>query len=353
MIDQNTILQIISASAKDAGRIWCAYSGGLDSTVLLHILCKSAHVLCQSDLKSRLCALHVNHGLSDQSDTWERHCYKQCEAWGIPITSERVNVINRGEGLEAEARELRYAVFQRHIGQNDVLLIAHHLDDQVETFLYRTTRGSGLSGLLAMNESRRLGRGLILRPLLDSSRDDLERYAREYRLDWVEDESNHETSFDRNYLRKQVIPLFKNRWPNYKDNLNRVIENLRQDKQLLDDYQQADLITLEEKPERVGVSLSIDAMKEWPSHRIKGVLRYWIRRHGFLAPSQAHLNEVLRMLSARSDSSPCVSWKGCAVRRYQHRLFLHRPLPSAPTCPLSWDGVSEIQHRPSISARGA
>jgi len=189
---------------------WVAYSGGLDSAVLLHLAAQTQS--CRMDLAIR--ALHIHHGLHADADAWTAHCQSNCLSLGIPLTVLRVDAGKRpGQSPEEVARHARYRAIESLIGPGDTVLLAQHRDDQAETLLLQLLRGAGLDGLAAMPVRSRLGAGHLLRPLLDCSRAQLAYYANEHGLAWVEDPSNQELIFDRNFLRREVMPLLRSRWP--------------------------------------------------------------------------------------------------------------------------------------------
>ena len=201
------------------------FSGGLDSTALLDLLVQ----LSRSEQLPPLMAVHVNHGLSPNADAWQLHCEQVCRRLGVPLESRRVEVSNSGKGVEAAAREARYAVFEELLEPGGVVLLAHHLDDQVETFFLRLLRGAGTQGLSAMPANRALGRGILYRPLLEFSRDQLRDYAAQRQLEWVEDESNAQSGPKRNFLRREVLPLVEQRWPfrlhaTYDESISRMLD---------------------------------------------------------------------------------------------------------------------------------
>ncbi|MFT4249068.1 MAG: tRNA lysidine(34) synthetase TilS, partial [Pseudomonas sp.] len=189
--------------------VMVGFSGGLDSSVLLHWLA------CSPAQRARgLSALHVHHGLHPQADAWSRHCAAACAALDVPLRVVRVQVTrDAGEGLEAAARHARHAAFAEHLGHGQRLALAHHRDDQAETFLLRALRASGPDGLAAMTVQRPFAAGTLWRPLLEVSRVALLDYARRHRLAWIEDPANASLEHDRNFLRHRILPLLRERWP--------------------------------------------------------------------------------------------------------------------------------------------
>src|SRR3990167_5845691 len=187
-----------------------AYSGGLDSHVLLHAMAE----LKKDNLELNIHAVHVNHQINPESNNWAIHCKKTCDDLLIPITIETVDLnLKPGDSLEENARNARYAALKQYIDKNSVLLTAHNANDQAETFLLQALRGAGPKGLSAMPAKKRLGDGFLIRPLLSFSREKLEKYALENKLNWIEDDSNVDPRFRRNFLRHAVFPVLKQYWP--------------------------------------------------------------------------------------------------------------------------------------------
>ena len=215
------------------------FSGGLDSTVLLHLLAKLRH---NKQLDSPLRAVHINHQLSSAAKDFEQHCRKTCKALEVPLTVISVQVDGAGSaGPEGEARAARYRAFSENLQQDEVLLQAHHQDDQVETLLLRLLRGAGPRGLAAIPPRRRLGKGWVVRPLLSFSRAELRAYAEAAGLEWVEDPSNSDTSLDRNYCRHVILPAMEERWPSYRRSLHKTATLSREADGLLQDLAAIDL----------------------------------------------------------------------------------------------------------------
>ena len=201
-----------------APKWWLALSGGRDSIVLLDMV----HRWLQSHKGPELHAIHIHHGLSDRADHWARLCEQHCADRGVPFECHRVSVSrDLGLGLEAAAREARYAIFENRLGPGEVLMQGHHQDDQVETVLYRLLRGAGPRGLAGIPATRSLGVGRIIRPLLTSSRAEITAWAEASKLLFEDDPSNVDTSFDRNFLRHEVLPLIATRWPSFRQTVTR------------------------------------------------------------------------------------------------------------------------------------
>lgn len=301
---------------RAAGHCYVGYSGGLDSHVLLHALVK----LLGSE---SLTAIHINHQLSPNADSWQQHCQTCCDDLGVPMITEAVVVENVGQGLEQAAREARYAVFERILNETDLLLLAHHADDQVETVLYRLLRGTGTKGLAGIPMSRPLGLGEILRPLLPYPRVELEAYASAQELQWIEDESNQDTTFDRNFLRQKVVPVLAERWPDYAARVAHSAALCAETDQLAIILAAQDLAAVYERSERIGWSIALEPFMALDTSRQANLLRHWAGQHQLPQPGHRIVETVLHeLLPARQDAEPLVSWGGVQLRRYQKHLHL-------------------------------
>ncbi|MBL8251723.1 MAG: tRNA lysidine(34) synthetase TilS [Candidatus Competibacter sp.] len=303
-------------------RLIVAYSGGLDSHVLLHLL--ATHRAIGPD--RALQALYVDHGLQAASADWGRHCARVCQALDVPFQAVSVAAgPSDGASPEAAARRARYAALAAALDADAALLTAHHRDDQAETLLLQLLRGAGPRGLAAMPASARLGPGLLLRPLLDVDRADLVAYARAHRLRWIEDCSNADPAFDRNYLRHRVLPLLIERWPATARNLARSARLCAETADWLDAEAEADLArTATERAD----ALHLSALRALPEIRQRNLVRHWLRRLGLPVPDHRQLRHILRdSLTAGRDRQPRVRWAGAETRRYRDRLYAMPPLP--------------------------
>ncbi len=302
-----------------ARRYLVAYSGGLDSHVLVHSLASVRDHLQVDELH----AVHVDHGLSPSAGEWRRHCTAVCGALGIPCHVLRVDARPAaGESPEAAARKARYDAIATLLREGDALLTAHHQDDQAETVLLQLLRGSGPRGLAAMPPWDRFGAGWRGRPLLDFGRGDLRLYAQSERLRWIEDDSNYDTGFERNFLRHEVIPLLRSRWPALGRTLARAATHNAEAAALLDQLAARDLVV---EPDG-GVSVTL--LKGLEPGRQRNLLRYWIRGAGLPLPDTVHLQRIIdELLPAAADGAPRVAWQGADVRRYRGRIYAMKPLP--------------------------
>lgn len=312
-------------------------SGGLDSMVLLHALASLPEARARG-----LRAIHVHHGLHADADAWAVHCESACASLGVPLSSVRVDVArDGGEGLEAAARHARHAAFAQALGDGEVLVLAHHRDDQAETFLLRALRGSGVDGLGAMRALRRFGRGWLWRPLLERDRGELEAHARLHRLRWIDDPANADLRFDRNFLRQRILPLLRERWPQAGAALGTAAALSAEASQLLADEDAAALARVRTADPRV---LSRPALLALAPARRARVLRRWIAELGLPPlPAQGWTRIEADVITARADAEPEFAWRDAAVRAW--RDLLHAgPVPPAlpPEWRADWDGRAAL-----------
>jgi tRNA(Ile)-lysidine synthase len=295
---------------------WVAYSGGLDSHVLLHALAS-----LRGRLDAGIGAVHVNHGLQADAECWEIHCRRICEGLGVRYASLQVAAAAAaGESPEAAARAARYAALADWLPARHCLLTAQHQDDQAETLLLQLLRGSGVHGLAAMPAMALLGAGQHQRPLLAFTRAELQHYAVSRRLDWIEDPSNTDTGFDRNYLRQLIMPLLRARWPAVAASLSRSALHCAEAAELVGQLGDEDC---RNAAGRQHGSLSLAGVCALPQARQRNVLRHWIRQATGAVPSTAVLARIVNdVLTSRRDSGPCVRWGGHEVRRYRDELYL-------------------------------
>jgi tRNA(Ile)-lysidine synthase len=294
-LNPEQLWQILSQQPSGSG--FCVgYSGGRDSHVLLHLMAS-----LRERLTVPLRALHVNHGLQEQAHAWAGHCRRVCTALDIPLTVLEVQCdLGSGASVEEAARDARYRAFEQSLAADEWLLLAHHQDDQAETVLLRLLRGAGVHGLAAMPLARRLGPGRLLRPLLDVPAGAIVEYADRQELSWIEDPSNRDPRFDRNFLRYQLLPQLAERWPGYQAPLVRAAEHAREAAELIDALAEMDLERC-----RSGSGLGLAAMRGLPAARQRNVLRLWLRRQGLRPPGQQRLQAGLQaLLQAERDREP-------------------------------------------------
>lgn len=288
-------------------RIALAFSGGLDSSVLLDLIARQ-----DSRQHFELSAIHVHHGLSAHADAWAAFCHDVCLSAGIPLDLVRIDVPQgTAEGLEAAARRLRYERFDACPA--DFILLAHHANDQAETLLFNLMRGAGVRGAAGMPAIAGSA-GRYLRPLLVCSRADLEVYAAEHGVRWVDDDSNTDTRFSRNFIRHEVLPVLERRFPAAVDNLARATEYFAEAQEMLDEIAQLDLGQCQALPVPVSLLAALSTA------RARNVLRYLLARHGLQAPGSKRLEEALRQfIEAAPDRHP-------SLELPTYRLFRRRGL---------------------------
>ena len=301
-------------------RTWVvAYSGGMDSTALLHAMRAFA-----ARHGHELRAVHVNHGLQSAARDFEQHCVKACREWEIPL--ERMHPEEEpgpGLGPEAQAREIRYKALCRHARRGTAVLLAHNRDDQAETLLLQLLRGAGVAGTAAMPPCRDWGEGKLVRPLLDVSREEIEDYVRTHRLAVAEDPSNSDTAIERNFLRHKVLPLLEECWPSASRTLSRSARHHAHAARLLRERAAEDLGDADTIP--------LDFLASLPGDRQVNLLRFWIARQGFSVPGERRLGRWLRTVhAAGADRVPEEAFEGYRMYRWRGRLHLVPRLPTLP-----------------------
>ncbi|WP_184679362.1 tRNA lysidine(34) synthetase TilS [Pseudoteredinibacter isoporae] len=302
-----------------------AYSGGLDSTVLLHVM---AHLRDSRALGGRaLKAVHVHHGLSDLATEWQRHCERQASALAVEFHSANLSMddqfIKNAGGMEAAARKERYRAFEQVMNEGDVLLQAHHQGDQAETLLLRLMRGAGPKGLAGIPARRTLTKGQLVRPLLDLEKEALQHCASELSLRWVEDPSNQDIHIERNFLRKEIMPLLENRWPGFAERWAGTADLCRQSDEQLEDYQAQGLNHCDWRSERLGYSLCLQTLREFPEASQSLLIRSALSRMKLPMPSRAQLTELDRqiLMGGRQDSEAIVHTGACSFASHKGRLY--------------------------------
>ncbi len=346
-IPARVVVSGVAGRSPEPRRIAVAYSGGLDSSVLLHL---AAHY-CR-DAGIDLYAFHVHHGLSPNAGQWLAHCRGQADALGVHFDAREVLVQHIADyGTEQAARLARYNALAEMCTQHQValLLTAHHQDDQAETVLLQLFRGSGLRGLGGMaalhDDHALLGEGIaMLRPLLDSSRTELEQYAREHAIAHIDDESNTDTRYRRNAIRQQIAPAIEAHFPGFAATVSRSARHLQSAQRLLDELARIDLATCEQ-----GGALVIDQLRKLSADRIDNVLRYWLQGQGADAvPSEAQLTQLRRqMLDAHLDAQPELLLSGLCLQRRLGKLVAMAGsgamAPPSSAIEILWQGEEVIE----------
>lgn len=319
------------------GATLVGFSGGLDSTVLLHALAATAAIRAAG-----LRAMHVHHGLQAQADAWVAHCSAVCAELGVDLIVHHAQVdLRSGDGPEAAARAARHAAFAGELRPGERLALAHHLDDQAETVLLRLLRASGSDGLAAMRESRAFGEGMLWRPLLQTPREDLLAYARKHDLRWIEDPSNADESLDRNFLRQRVLPLLRERWPSANQSLARSAALLADDASALRDETARRLARMQSAdPQALQVSDLLAESRYWRAR----VLRRWIESLGYPPLTGAAIATIeMQLLHAASDAEAEFGWAGHVIRRWRDLLHAEPDSPGlSRDWSNDWNGVSPL-----------
>ncbi|MQG94446.1 tRNA lysidine(34) synthetase TilS [Pseudomonas sp. MN1F] len=323
---------------------YIAFSGGLDSTVLLHLLASHA----RNQQIPPLRALHVHHGLQYAAAAWPAHCQAICDKLGIELQVIHVQVAP-GASLEQAARDARYAALAKVLGPGDILFTAQHRDDQAETLLFRLLRGAGLRGLAAMPGQRPLGQGRLARPLLSTSRQQLHDYAQANELVWIEDPTNVDTAFDRNYLRAAVFPHLHQRWPQASQNFARCAEHLSEALGLLDELAQGDLAKAGEgaAPAWAALqSLELAALTRLSPARQRNALQHWLSQRTRL-PDTRHWAGWADLRDAAADAQP--AWQladGRLLRSHGRIWWLSGDWLQQPTGEYAWADPGAVLELP-------
>ena len=298
-----------------------ALSGGLDSVVLLHLFSRLRAI----ETSLTLTAHHINHGLSENSRDWEAFCGQLCADLEVNFECSRVNLQKQSRtSLEALARDKRYACLKQTLSANSYLVTAHHQDDQLETVLLALKRGAGNTGLQGIRSKQKLEKGYLIRPLLNFSRQQLASYAALFQLHWIEDESNKDQAFDRNYIRHTISPLLKARWPAIAKTVARSAAICQEQQQLLDDIAQSDFArcTLYKINQNV---LDINKLKALSKARRNNVLRYWLKANALNYPSAKQLLAIWQdVVLAADDRAPKMVFNMLTLRRYREHLYLFK-----------------------------
>ncbi len=321
-----------------------AYSGGMDSHVLLSL---TRRIAARLDVPVR--AVHINHGLHAEADAWQSHCGRVCAGLGVPLQAVPVDAsVRPGRSPEACARDARYQALRELLRQGEVLLFAHHQDDQAETFLLQLLRGAGPEGLAAMPRLTAFAGGRLFRPLLDIRRTRLREYAEHHRLQWIEDPSNRDTRYARNYLRHQVLPLLEKRWPGLAGTISRSARWCAQAAELVA-VEGAGLLA-QVRSARDPRCLDLRALGCHPPAQQALVVRSWLRQLGLDRPGAAHLEQILEhLVPARRDALPVVRWETTEVRRYRQLLYAFNSLPPPDRGVYHW----EIRRHPRLELADA
>jgi tRNA(Ile)-lysidine synthase len=308
---------------------WVALSGGLDSVVLLHVM-----MSVRKHFPLKLQAIHIHHGLSAHADDWQTHCENLCREWSIPLFSEKIYLPTK-KNIEEAARQKRYEIFKKFLAKDDILLTAHHEDDQAETVLLQLLRGAGPKGLAAMPKQKKLGKGFLLRPFLSFSRATLEMYATTHALQWIQDESNDSKQFSRNFLRHEILLTLKKRWPSVTQTIARVAKQCALQEKILKEKILEDLNHVMDKSTQ---RLSLKKLLTFSSEVQAQILRAWLQSLNFPLPHDRKMQQILyTFLQASPDRFPLIQFGSIELRRYRDEIFAMHCLPQNVQHRYTWD----------------
>lgn len=301
-----------------------AFSGGIDSVVLLHFL--------NSHYPGNIRAVHINHNLSKHSKDWSLFCKELCHKQEIGFKSIDINIKN-SSNVEENARKKRYNSLKSELSENEILCTAHHQGDQSETFLLQLFRGSGVAGLASMPKMKNFADSFLYRPFLNISKQLIFEYATKYNLDWVEDDSNNNLNFKRNLLRLELIPKLESGFDGVIKNISRSAYHQSEALKLMHDLAEIDI---EKFNLVINHRIQVLPLTQLSERRVANVLRYYIERRGFLMPSSKVLTELISVLSAKDDAKVILKWHLYEVRRYDNELYFFdgEPERSTEDCPL-------------------
>ena len=338
-----------TCTASTKHRLVVALSGGVDSVVLLYLL----SIFRKANPQYTVLAHNVNHGLSKNAQQWAEFCQILCKQLDITLVCSKVTIENRArKSLEALARDARYNCFQKAMQLGDVILTGHHQDDQLETLLLALKRGSGSTGLQGIRPVQSFYHGHLLRPLLNFSRQQIVDYAIEHQLNWIEDESNLDTGFDRNFIRQKISPLLVERWPAIAQSVSRTAQLCQEQQSLLEEVAEQDLAVCESIHLNQQV-LMVPKLLEFSAARRNNVIRFWLKINGLEYPSNKQLKVLWDEVAlASADKQPKLILGAYSVRRYRESLYIvNEEEMILPEQPIFWSGeplLELIQGRISV-----
>ena len=290
--------KLISKNIDLSKNMFIAYSGGPDSTALLHLLST-----VDLNKKAKVQAIHINHNLSKYSDSWERHCIEQCSKLNINLITESVEIKSDGDGIEAASRKARYKIFENLLNDDDQLLLGHHRDDVAETIFMRLLRGSGPDGMEGPKIKRSIGKGILIRPFLETSKQEILEYLNQNKVEFIQDDSNLSNDFDRNFLRNKIFPLLEERWNNFPERINNFSSILSSRN---DNYMN---LIHGKYQHLIGNSINLKELKELPDTIISDVLRYSIKKSNIATPSIKIMKEIKKtFIHSNPGPKSQVSW---------------------------------------------
>ena len=294
MLTSNLIKNNLDLSKK----IYIAFSGGPDSTALLHLISKM-----KTDFEIKPQAIHINHNLSNQSGKWAEHCKNICMNLDIDLLTESIEITSEGGGIESAARQSRYKIFRNILKKGEQIALAHHSDDVAETILMRMLRGTGIDGLEGPKFKRNLGAGILIRPFLNISKKEILSYLNENKLHFINDDSNKDNSFDRNFLRNKIFPLLEDRWNNFPQRFTNMSSIIRDRNSNYSD------LLFEIHHELIGKEIEIKKLKEVSRTIIYDILRYSIKKCNIAVPNRKIMDEILKtFIDSKPGPKSIVTW---------------------------------------------
>ena len=318
-----SLLEILSkySNPDDKTKFAVAFSGGVDTVVLMHLM----HCACQR-WNFSLLALHVDHNIHPDSGKWMQHCADFCDARDIPFCSTRLNQFNPSERVpEHEARAARYSWLKKEVAEGDFLLTGHHKNDQAETLLLNLMRGSGARGLSGIQEATPFGKGTLVRPMLQFTKEQILEYATSRKLSYVHDPANDDLRYDRNYLRHLLLPAMQERWGAAIENISRSAGNLLDSRSLLDELAEIDVFscrTIGSAYLSIGCQLKLDELRKLNKARQINLLRYWVRNYSIPEPGRQMLNNFLKTTVDGNAEYSEMDWEGYKLYLFRNVLYL-------------------------------
>ena len=279
-------------------KIYVAFSGGPDSSAMIHLISKM-----KTDMKIAPQAIHINHNLSDKSADWESHCKNICLDLNIDLITESVQITSEGGGIESAARQLRYKIFKSILKEGEQIILAHHGDDVAETILMRMLRGTGIEGIEGPKQKRNLGNGILIRPFLEISKKEILGYLKENKIDFIQDDSNKDNTFDRNFLRNKIFPLLEERWNNFPQRFNKMSSIIR------DRNKNYSNLIANEYQNLIGREIEIKKLKKVSPLIICDILRYSIKECNIALPNSKIMEEILKtFIDSNPGPKSIVTW---------------------------------------------
>ena len=308
-----------SLEKKSYDEFLIAYSGGCDSTALLYF----AKQIAKKN-KINIRAIHVNHNLNKESKKWENHCKEFCKEINVELYIENINIILKpGDSIEEKAREERYFSIYSQMGKKTLMMTAHHGDDQAETFLYQLFRGSGAKGLSSMPRIKKIKKGFHLRPFLAFNKKTLEDFLESKTLSYIEDQSNNNTDFSRNFIRKEILPDIKKKWPSCASTISRSAKNISESYKLNEDLAMIDIQNFLIN-NICKLNISVRSLDEY---RCNNVIRYWISKNNYRMPSSEQMNSIYsNVINAGKDKVPFFLCSEYEIRRHNDYIEIMLPL---------------------------